>query len=92
MQNTKETKNSTADTTARRTEPRQERAQQTVARIKRTMLAIVAEHGYVAATTNRIAEEAHVNIATVYHYFPNQHDQRHNEQMRKRQTHHIIYS
>lgn len=73
MQNTKETKNATEDTASRRVEPRQERAQQTVVRIKRAMLAIVAKHGYVAATTNRIADEAHVNIATVYHYFPNQH-------------------
>ncbi|MET0658759.1 MAG: TetR/AcrR family transcriptional regulator [Steroidobacteraceae bacterium] len=62
-----------ADRAARRVEPRQQRAQQTVARIKRAMLAIVTKQGYVAATTNRVADEAHVNIATVYHYFPNQH-------------------
>lgn len=36
------------------------------------MLKIIATKGYPAATTNHIAAEANVNIATLYHYFPNQ--------------------
>ena len=58
--------------TSQRTQPKQERAQQTVSRIKSALLSIVAEQGYKAATTNLIAERAHVNIATLYYYFPNQ--------------------
>lgn len=32
---------------------------------------ILVEEGYAAATTNRIAEKAGVNIASLYEYFPN---------------------
>lgn len=32
---------------------------------------VFAEHGYAAATTNRIAERAGVSIGSLYQYFPN---------------------
>lgn len=35
------------------------------------MLELIAEEGYAAASTNRIAQRAQVNIASLYQYFPN---------------------
>lgn len=54
-----------------RRQPRQARAQLTVQRILAAARALVADQGVEALTTNRIAEAAHVNIATLYQYFPN---------------------
>ncbi|MGQ0698409.1 MAG: TetR/AcrR family transcriptional regulator [Panacagrimonas sp.] len=58
------------DAPARR-RPSQARAEQTVERIKRAMLELIDNEGYAAASTNRIAEHAKVNIASLYRYFPN---------------------
>lgn len=54
-----------------RRRPSQMRAEQTVERIKRATLELIAKEGYAAASTNRIAERANVNIASLYRYFPN---------------------
>lgn len=54
-----------------RRKPRQPRSAQTVERIKKAMLALIEEEGYAVASTNRIAERAGVNIASLYRYFPN---------------------
>jgi AcrR family transcriptional regulator len=54
-----------------RRRPRQLRSEATVERIKHAMLQIIEREGYSAASTNRIAETAGVNIASLYRYFPN---------------------
>jgi AcrR family transcriptional regulator len=59
------------DTAPRRKRPRQSRSQMTVDRIKRATLTLIAQEGYAAASTNRIAELAEVNISSLYQYFPN---------------------
>ena len=51
--------------------PRQPRARQTVQRIIDATAAIVVEQGLDAITTNKVAERANVNIASLYQYFPN---------------------
>jgi AcrR family transcriptional regulator len=56
---------------AGRKHPQQARAQKTVQRILAAARELVAAHGIDALTTNRIADAAHVNIATLYQYFPN---------------------
>lgn len=56
---------------ATRRRPSQARAEQTVERIQKAMLELIAQEGYAAASTNRIAEQAGVNIASLYRYFPN---------------------
>lgn len=56
---------------AARKRPRQQRALNTIVRIQRAMLQIIDEEGYAAASTNRIAQRAEVNIGSVYQYFPN---------------------
>lgn len=53
-----------------RKQPQQARAQRTVERILAATRELVAAQGMDAVTTNRIAEAAHVNIATLYQYFP----------------------
>jgi len=53
--------------------PRQRRSVETVRRIQNAMLEIIAEEGYAAASTNRIAKRARVNISSLYQYFPNRH-------------------
>jgi AcrR family transcriptional regulator len=53
--------------------PRQRRSVETVRRIENALLHIVAEEGYAAASTNRIAKRAKVNISSLYQYFPNRH-------------------
>lgn len=53
-----------------RTQPRQERARLTVARIKAAALELINEAGVEKFTTNHVAGRAGVNIATVYRYFP----------------------
>lgn len=57
--------------TLARKRPRQRRALDTVARIQHAMLELVVEEGYAAASTNRIAQRAGVNIGSVYQYYPN---------------------
>lgn len=54
-----------------RRKPVQHRSEATVERIKRAMLDLIGKEGYAAASTNRIADTAGVNIASLYRYFPN---------------------
>lgn len=54
-----------------RKQPRQDRARTTVSRILAATAAIIEQDGVDALTTNRIAEQARVNIASLYQYFPN---------------------
>lgn len=61
----------TPERAARRKQPRQPRAEQTVSRIKHAMLELIAEEGYAAVSTNRVAKRARVNISSLYQYFPN---------------------
>lgn len=56
---------------AGRKRPVQARSQQTVQRILAAARELIAVQGVEALTTNRIADAAHVNIATLYQYFPN---------------------
>jgi AcrR family transcriptional regulator len=51
--------------------PRQDRARATVEAILQAATYILVRDGYEAMTTNRIAERAGVNIASLYQYFPN---------------------
>ena len=51
--------------------PRQTRAQQTVDFILEAAAYILSEEGIQGFTTNRVAERAGVNIASLYQYFPN---------------------
>lgn len=55
---------------APRRRPAQSRSQFTVAAILQATLALIAEGGEEALTTNRIAERAGVSIGTLYQYFP----------------------
>ncbi len=54
-----------------RRRPKQARSQQIVRAIEEACLRVLAEEGPRALTTNRIAEVAGVNIASLYRYFPN---------------------
>lgn len=55
-----------------RQHPKQARAKKTLERIKKTTLKLLIEDGGDdAVTTVVIAEAANLNIATLYHYFPN---------------------
>ncbi len=51
--------------------PRQARSQQTVDFILEAAAYILSEEGIEGFTTNRVAERAGVNIASLYQYFPN---------------------
>jgi AcrR family transcriptional regulator len=51
--------------------PKQARSREIVKAIEEACLRILAEHGPDALNTNRIADVAGVNIASVYRYFPN---------------------
>jgi AcrR family transcriptional regulator len=51
--------------------PRQSRAQETVKAILQAAAETIAEHGFAATTTNKIAERAGVSIGSLYQYFPN---------------------
>ena len=53
-----------------RKRPRQERSRATVEAILEATADILIRHGYAKLTTNRIAERAGVNIASLYQYFP----------------------
>jgi AcrR family transcriptional regulator len=50
--------------------PRQERSRATVEAILEATTHILVRDGYAKLTTNRIAERAGVNIASLYQYFP----------------------
>lgn len=52
-------------------QPTQPRARQTVQRIIDATAELLLEQGVDAVTTNKVAERAHVNIASLYQYFPN---------------------
>jgi AcrR family transcriptional regulator len=54
-----------------RRRPKQARSQEIVKAIQGACLRILTEEGPDAVNTNRIAEVAGVNIASVYRYFPN---------------------
>lgn len=51
--------------------PRQERARATVEAILQAAAYILEHEGWDSFTTNRVAEKAGVNIASLYQYFPN---------------------
>src|SRR5262252_10957748 len=50
--------------------PRQERSRATVEALLEATADILIREGYSKLTTNRIAERAGVNIASLYQYFP----------------------
>lgn len=50
--------------------PRQERSRATVEALLEATTDILVRQGYAKLTTNRIAERAGVNIASLYQYFP----------------------
>lgn len=54
-----------------RKQPKQARAQARVKRILNTAERLLANEGYENFSTNRVAKEADVNIASLYQYFPN---------------------
>jgi AcrR family transcriptional regulator len=56
-----------------RKSPRQERSRATVEAILEAATDILIRHGAGRLTTNRIAERAGVNIASLYQYFPGKH-------------------
>lgn len=61
----------TDDAPGLKRQPSQPRARQTVQRIIDATAALLLEQGVDAVTTNKVAERAHVNIASLYQYFPN---------------------
>lgn len=60
-----------ADPTQPARPPRQERSQATVRRILDATLAVLARDGVEAVTTNHIAAEAGLSVASLYRFFPN---------------------
>lgn len=54
-----------------RKRPRQQRAAATWAAILDAAAQLFQAHGYIATTTNRVAERAGVSIGSLYQYFPN---------------------
>lgn len=53
-----------------RKQPRQARSQALVASLLDATARVLADEGYQAATTNRIAEAAGVSVGSLYQYFP----------------------
>jgi AcrR family transcriptional regulator len=53
-----------------RKRPRQERSRFTVEAILEAAADILVRDGYETLTTNRIADRAGVNVASLYQYFP----------------------
>jgi AcrR family transcriptional regulator len=51
--------------------PQQERGERRVADLLEAAAAVIAEHGYEAATMTEIAERAGASIGAMYQYFPN---------------------
>ncbi|AKT42466.1 TetR/AcrR family transcriptional regulator [Chondromyces crocatus] len=58
-------------TTELRRTPKQDRSRETVNVILQATTYILIREGYAALTTNRVAERAGVNIASLYQFFPN---------------------
>lgn len=56
--------------TSPRREPSQKRAVDTVSVLLEATERVMASQGFLATTTNRIADAAGVSIGTLYHYFP----------------------
>ncbi len=54
-----------------RRSPQQERAKETVEKILDATAELLDDEGHENLTTERVAERSGVNIATLYHYFPN---------------------
>lgn len=54
-----------------RRSPQQERAKETVEKILDATAELLDDAGHENLTTERVAERSGVNIATLYHYFPN---------------------
>ena len=54
-----------------RRSPLQDRAKQTVEKILDATAELLDDEGHENLTTERVAERSGVNIATLYHYFPN---------------------
>ena len=54
-----------------RRSPLQNRAKQTVEKILEATAELLDDEGHENLTTERVAERSGVNIATLYHYFPN---------------------
>ena len=54
-----------------RRSPRQDRAKQTVEKILDATAELLEREGVENLTTDRVAERCGINIATLYHYFPN---------------------
>lgn len=54
-----------------RRNPLQSRSRQTVAKILDATAELLQDEGLENLTTDRVAERSGVNIATLYHYFPN---------------------
>lgn len=54
-----------------RRSPRQDRAKQTVKKILDATAELLEQEGAENLTTDRVAERCGVNIATLYHYYPN---------------------
>jgi AcrR family transcriptional regulator len=54
-----------------RRQPRQERGERRIAAILDAAVALFAEVGYEAATTNEIARRARTSIGSLYQFFPN---------------------
>ncbi len=54
-----------------RRNPQQSRAKQTLEKILEATAELLDEEGAENLTTERVAERSGVNIATIYHYFPN---------------------
>ena len=52
-------------------DPKQPRARQTVNRIIDATAQLISELGLEGMTTNKVADRANVNIASLYQYFPN---------------------
>jgi len=75
---------------APRKQPRQERSVATVEAILQAATYILTQRGWAAFTTNEVAENAGVNIASLYQYFPNKEaivaelQRRHIEEIRRR--------
>jgi AcrR family transcriptional regulator len=56
---------------SKRRVPRQDRGERRVAEVLEAAAAVIAEHGYEAATMTGIAERAGASIGALYQYFPN---------------------
>jgi AcrR family transcriptional regulator len=61
---------STRSGSHRRARPRQARSRETVDRILESAIGVLTEHGLQGFNTNMISHVAGVNVATLYHYFP----------------------